>query len=66
MPSSEPKYFHGFKGSVRKNMKGGHCDLKVQRSEEKINENFGNYFLKIKANNKCVTVLTCACNGLRC
>ena len=29
------------------------CDLKVSRSQAKIDENFANYFLKTKANNKC-------------
>jgi len=29
-----------------------HCDLKVSRSQAKIVENFANYFLKAKANNK--------------
>ena len=31
----------------------GHCGLKVSRSQAKINENFANYFLRTKANNKC-------------
>ena len=30
-----------------------HCGLKVSRSQAKIDENFANYFLKTKANNKC-------------
>ena len=29
-----------------------HCDLKVLRSQAKIDENFANYFLKTKANKK--------------
>ena len=34
-----------------------HCRLKVSRSQAKIGENFANYFLKTKANNKCFIVL---------
>ena len=45
--------------------KSVHCDLKVSRSQAKINENFANYFLKTKANNKCVIVLKCTCKGLQ-
>ena len=42
-----------------------HCDLKVSSSQAKINENFANYFLKPKANNKCLIVLKCTCKGLQ-
>ena len=41
-----------------------HCDLKISRSQAKINENFANYFLQTKANNKCFIVLKCTCKGL--
>ena len=34
-----------------------HCDLKVSSSQAKFNENFANYFLKTKVNNKCSIVL---------
>ena len=34
----------------------GHCG-KVSRCQEKIDENFANYFLKTKTNNKCFIVL---------
>ena len=30
-------------------METTHCDLKVARSQAKIDESFANYFLKIKA-----------------
>ena len=33
-----------------------HCGLKVSRFQTKIDENFANYFLKPKANNKCFIV----------
>ena len=33
-----------------------HCDLKVSYFQAKIDENFSNYFLKTKANNKCFIV----------
>ena len=42
-----------------------HCGLKVSRSQAKIDENFANYFLKTKANNKCFIVLKCTCKGLQ-
>ena len=42
----------------------GHCDLKVPRSQAKIDENFANYFLKTNAHNKCCIVLKCKCKGL--
>ena len=42
-----------------------HCDLKVSRSHAKIYENFANYFLKTKANNKCFIVLKCTYKGLQ-
>ena len=42
-----------------------HCGLKVSRSQAKIYENFANYFLKTKANKKCVIVLNCTCKGLQ-
>ena len=42
-----------------------HCDLKVSRSQTKIDENFANYFLKTKASNKCFVVLKCTCKGLQ-
>ena len=42
-----------------------HCDLKVSRSQAKIDESFANYFLKTKANNKCFEVLKCTCKGLQ-
>ena len=42
-----------------------HCDLKVSRSHAKIYENFTNYFLKTKANNKYFIVLKCTCKGLQ-
>ena len=38
-----------------------HCDLKVSRSQAKINESFANYFVKIKANNKLFIVLISTC-----
>ena len=41
-----------------------HCDLKVSRSQAKIDENFANYFFKTKANN-CFIVLKCKCKGLQ-
>ena len=34
-----------------------HWDLEVSSSQAKIDENFANYFLKTKANNKCSLVL---------
>ena len=43
----------------------GHWDLQVSNSQAKFYENFANYFLKIKANNKCFTVLKCTCKGLQ-
>ena len=42
-----------------------HCDLKVSDSHAKIYENFANYFLKTKANNKCFIVLKCTLKGLQ-
>ena len=42
-----------------------HCDLNVASSQAKTDENFANYFLKTKANNKCFIVLNCICNGLQ-
>ena len=48
---------YGFKGTV-------YCDLKVSGSQAKIYENFTNYFLKHKANNKCFILLKCTCTGL--
>ena len=42
-----------------------HCDLKISRSQAKINENFANYFLQTKANNKCFIVLKCTCKELQ-
>ena len=42
-----------------------HCDLKVSRSQAKIDENFANYFLKTKANKKCFKWLKCTCTGLQ-
>ena len=42
-----------------------HCDLKVSRYQAKIYKNFANYFLKIKANNKCFTELKCKWKGLQ-
>ena len=42
-----------------------HCDLKVSRSQAKINENFANYFFKTKANNKCVIVQNVHVKGYR-
>ena len=41
------------------------CDLKVSSSQEKIAENFANYFLKTKANNKCSVVLNVHVKGYR-
>ena len=46
-------------------IKGLHCGLKVSRSQAKINENFSNYFLKTKANNKCYIVLNVHVKGYR-
>ena len=40
-----------------------HCDLKVLHSQAKFDENFANYFLKTKANNKCFIVLKIPCKG---
>ena len=34
----------------------GHSDLMVSSSQAKIDENFANYFLNTKANNKCFKV----------
>ena len=42
-----------------------HFDLKVSRSQAKINENFANYFLKNQANYKSFIVLKCAFKGLQ-
>ena len=42
-----------------------HCDLKVPRSQAKIDENFANYFLKTNANNKCLMRLKYTCEGLQ-
>ena len=42
-----------------------HWDLKVSNSQTKIYENFANYFLKTKANNKSFTVLKCPYKGLQ-
>ena len=36
---------------------------KVSSSQAKIDANFSNYFLKTKANNKCIVVLKCTCKG---
>jgi len=41
------------------------CDLKFSRFQAKINENFANYFLNTKANNKCFILLKCTCKGLQ-
>ena len=43
----------------------GNCDLKVSRSQAKIDESLANYFLKTKANNKCFSMLKCICKGLQ-
>ena len=48
-------------GGHSENQEALHCDLKVSRSPAKINKNFANYFLKIKANNNCSIVLKCTC-----
>ena len=42
-----------------------HCGLKVSRSQAKIYENFANYFLKTKANNKCFTEFNVHVKGYR-
>ena len=42
-----------------------HCGLKVSRSQVKIYENFANYFLKTKANNKCFKELNVHVKGYR-
>ena len=42
-----------------------HCDLKVSRSLAKIFENFANYFLKTKANNKFFKVPNVNVKGYR-
>ena len=42
-----------------------HCDLKVSSYQEKIAENFGNYFLKSKANNKYSELLSAHVKGYR-
>ena len=39
--------------------------LAHSRSQAKIYENFNNFFLKTKANNKCFIVLKCTCKGLQ-
>ena len=38
---------------IQNEQKGFTAGLKVSRSSAKIDENFANYFLKTKANNKC-------------
>ena len=44
----------------------GHCDLKVASSQAKIYESFANFFLKIKAKNKCnVYSAKSTCKGLQ-
>ena len=44
----------------------GHCGIKVSRSQANIYENFANYFLKTKGNNKCFIVSNVhACKGLQ-
>ena len=42
-----------------------HCDLKVLLSQAKIDENFANYFLETKANNKFLVVLKSTRKGLQ-
>ena len=42
-----------------------HCDLKISRSQAKIDESFAKYFLKTKANNKCFVVLNVHVKGYR-
>ena len=42
-----------------------HCGLKVSRSQAKIYENFANYFLKTKANNKCLIEFNVHVKGYR-
>ena len=42
-----------------------HWDFKVSRFQTKVYENFANYFLKTKANNKCLIVLKCRRKGLQ-
>ena len=42
-----------------------HCDLRVSRSQAKIDEKFANYLLKTKAKNKCFIVLKCMWKGLQ-
>ena len=37
----------------------------ILSSQEKINNNFANSYLKTKANNTCFTVLKCTCKGLQ-
>ena len=37
------------------------CDPTVASYHAKIDVNFANYFLKLNAKNKCVTVLKCTC-----
>ena len=42
-----------------------HCDLKISMHKAIIDENFANYFLKPKANNKCFMLLKWTCKGLQ-
>ena len=42
---------------IQNEQKGFTAGLKVSRSSAKIDENFANYFLKTKANNKCFLLL---------
>ena len=39
-----------------------HCDLKVSRSQAKVDKNFANYFLTTKACNNCYNV---KCKGIQ-
>ena len=58
------KVFGTFRNS--KNESTTHCGLKVSRSRTKIYENFANYFLKTKTNNKCSFVFNMyTCKGLQ-
>ena len=50
---------------IQNEQKGFTAGLKVSRSSAKIDENFANYFLKTKANNKCLIVLKCTYKGLQ-
>ena len=42
-----------------------HWDFKVSRFQTKVYENFAIYFLKTKANNKCLIVLNVDVKGYR-